>query len=72
MDIRKMRELAFQIIQSDPVLWKEWNEAKTESERTDMLIHEAYKIGREAGYDSGLEFGREAGYNACRDDMVNG
>ena len=72
MDIRKIRDQAFQNIQSNPVLWRAWCEAKTESERTDLLMEQAYSIGQEAGYESGLEVGREVGYNACRDDMVNG
>lgn len=45
-----IREKAFRRIQQDKDLYHAWCSAKTESERTDLLIQEAYKIGWEEGY----------------------
>jgi len=44
-----IREKAFRLIQNTPHLYKAWNQAKTESERTDMLIDIAYSYGVDAG-----------------------
>lgn len=40
-----IREKAFRMIQNDSYLYRLWNEAKTESERTDQLVAAAYMIG---------------------------
>lgn len=40
-----IREKAFRMIQNDSYLYRLWNQAKTESERTDLLIEEAYMLG---------------------------
>lgn len=40
-----IREKAFRRIQSDSYKYRLWNQAKTESERTDLLIQEAYMLG---------------------------
>lgn len=45
-----IREKAFRRIQNDKDLYRLWNQAKTENERVDLLIQEAYKIGWEEGY----------------------
>ena len=44
-----IREKAFRLIQNTPHLYKVWNQAKTESERTDMLIDIAYSYGVDDG-----------------------
>jgi hypothetical protein len=36
---------AFLSIQSDPVLWQAWNNAKEEAERQLMLMEAAYNLG---------------------------
>ena len=45
-----VREKAFRRIQNDSYKYHLWNQAKTESERTNLLIEEAYRIGWEEGY----------------------
>ena len=45
-----VREKAFRRIQNDSYKYRLWNQAKTESERTNLLIEEAYRIGWEEGY----------------------
>lgn len=45
-----VREKAFRRIQNDKDLYRLWNQAKTENERVDLLIEEAYRIGWEEGY----------------------
>lgn len=44
-----IREIAFIRIQQDKDLYHAWCNAKTESERMDLLIQEAYRIGWEEG-----------------------
>ena len=40
-----VREKAFRRIQNDSYKYRLWNQAKTESERTNLLIEEAYMLG---------------------------
>lgn len=44
-----IREKAFRLIQNTPHMYRAWNEAKTESARTDMLIEIAYSYGVDDG-----------------------
>lgn len=44
-----IREKAFRLIQNTPHLYRSWAQAKTESERTDMLISIAYSYGVDDG-----------------------
>jgi hypothetical protein len=39
---------AFLRIQSDKQLYQQWNDAKTEADRTLMLMEQAYNMGKEA------------------------
>ena len=45
-----IREKACRRIQNDKDLYRLWNQAKTDNERVDLLIQEAYRIGWEEGY----------------------
>ena len=45
-----VREKAFRLIQNTPHLYHAWNSAKTESERTDILIDIAYSYGMDDGW----------------------
>ena len=47
MNIRKR---AFRIIQKYPHLYSLWCNAKTESERTGMLVEMAYSLGMDDGW----------------------
>ena len=40
-------EQAFRFIQRDEVLYRKWNKAKTETERTNMLVEVAFNLGYE-------------------------
>ena len=42
-----IREQAFQRIQNDEELYKQWVHAKTETEREDMMLMVAYDLGYE-------------------------
>ncbi len=53
-----IREKAFRLVQKTPHLYHAWCNAKTESERTDMLIELAYSLGVDHGrYEMELEMG---------------
>jgi hypothetical protein len=52
MDIRSIKEKAFKAIQKDPVLWKEWNEVRTQEERDNMLFEQVYQIGWEDSHEA--------------------
>ena len=43
-------EQAFRFIQKDVALYRQWNNAKTETERTNMLVDVAFHLG----YDQAL------------------
>ena len=47
--VMTIREKAFRRIQNDKDLYRLWNQAKTENERVELLIQEAYRIGWEEG-----------------------
>ena len=55
--MKTRREHAFRKIQDDPILYRLWCDAKTESERTDLLIDRAWCLG----YIDGIKFGEEIG-----------
>lgn len=40
-----IRDQAFDAIAGDPVLWQQWNDARDEYDRSNMLIVEAYLLG---------------------------
>ena len=50
MNIREKMDQAFRNIQSNPELWKAWNEAKHRFERDQMMAEQVYHIGYAAGY----------------------
>jgi hypothetical protein len=48
---------AFRRIQSDNELYHQWNNAKTEEERTLMLMEQAYAMGLKEGLENPYEYG---------------
>ena len=40
-----LTETVFRIIQDDPDLWKKWNEAKVDYDRTILYVQVAYNLG---------------------------
>ena len=45
MDTRELLNKAFRIIQADKELYQQWCSVHTETERTLMLLEQAYTIG---------------------------
>ena len=41
-------ETVFRYIQNDPELWKRWHDAKTNHDRTKLMVEVAYKLGQES------------------------
>ena len=50
----KLREISFKAIQEDETLWKEWNEAKDQSERELLITESIYKIAYLHGFEDAM------------------
>lgn len=57
MDIRLICEQAFRNIQSDPDLWKQWNQAKEQAERNAMMFEQVYRLGVKEGLENPYDYG---------------
>ena len=64
MDIREKMEQAFKTIQASPVLYKAWNDCKTQQDRDVMMAQELWDLAFQAGY--------EEGYSDCEEDISMG
>ena len=68
MTIQAKMNQAFQTIQANTVLYKAWNDCKTQAERDEMMAevlwNMAYNQGCEDGHEEGYEEGYASGYDA--------
>ena len=62
------REEAFLRIQNNLELYSKWCDAKTEIERTNMLIDSAWCIGYRKGIEYGEKIGESKGYKRGYND----
>jgi len=46
-DTKVIREKAFRRIQNDMILWRKWNDAKTDDERNDLILKQVIIITAE-------------------------